>query len=90
MTNLPQEPKAINGATLRRFRMIVLSKWLIEVRGAPIEKVRGFTTLKFGMRGRTTDELIKDMENARILKTNGVKFIVTSDGEKWLKEAAKE
>jgi len=90
MSKLPPKPTAIDGCNLRLYRMFVLASWLKEVEGASIRKLQAFMTLRFAMRRRTAQELAADMENARILKTNGVKFVLTPDGEKWLKEIAKE
>lgn len=90
MSRLPPKPTAIDGSTLRLYRMVVLAKWLKEIQGAPLKKLQAFMTLKFGMRRRTTQELVGDMENARILKMKGVNFVLTSDGEKWLAAVAKD
>lgn len=90
MSKLPPKPGAIDGANLRLYRMYALANWLREIQGAPLRRLQAYMTLTFGLRRRTTQELVGDMENARILKMNGVKFEVTSEGERWLALVAKD
>lgn len=90
MMDLPPKPVAVDGAKLRLYRMARLAMWLREVDGATLEKVRAFMTLKFGLRARTTEMILKDMLNARILQYNGPKLQLTKDGEKWLQLLGKE
>jgi hypothetical protein len=90
MSKLPPKPAAVDGANLRLYRMYVLTKYVEQVRGATLSRLQAYMTLKFGMRRRTTQELVGDMANAKILRMNGVKFEVTSDGEKWLEIVEKD
>ena len=84
MSDLPPKPVAVDGAKLRLYRMARLAIWLRGGEGATLEKSRAFMTLNFGLRAQTTEKILKDMLNARILQYNGSKLQLTKDGKKWL------
>lgn len=90
MTDLPPKPVAVDGAKLRLYRMARLAVWIKQVNGVPLKKLQAFMTLHFGMKRRTSQEIVDDMLNARILMLNGIKFQLTKDGERWLQEIRKQ
>ena len=86
----PTKPAVVDGSTARFYRMVVLAQYVQEVKTTTLERMQAYMTIKFGLKRRTTTEMIKDMQNAHLLNTNSSAFILTPTGDKWLKNIAKQ
>lgn len=89
MSELPDKPRTVDGATLRLYRSIQIAKWL-KLHPATFGKVRAYAYLHFGLSERATRNMLCDMENARIVRANGLLFKLTKAGEDWLKDIEKK
>lgn len=86
----PAKPSAVDGSTLRLYRMVILGQYIKEVGSATLERLQAFMTIKFGLKRRTTTEMVKDMQNAHLLHAQSKTFTLTPNGHKWLTEMAKK
>ena len=86
----PMKPAVVDGSTARLYRMVILAQYLQEVKSATLERLQAFMTIKFGLKRRTTTEMVKDMQNAHLLCTQSKAFTLTPIGEKWLKTMSRE
>lgn len=86
----PIKPAVVDGSNARLYRMVILAGYLKDVKHATLERMQAWMTIKFGLRRRTTTEMISDMQNAHLIRTQSTTFTLTATGEKWLKEMAKQ
>ena len=86
----PQKPAIVDGSNARLYRMLILARHLELVKEATLERLQALMTIKFGLKRRTTTEMVADMENAHLLSIHSKAFSLTPAGKKWLKTMAKQ